>query len=149
MHPLDFIQNWNYIYGKHGFIQYQIQIPFGKEEFLNEVIIQMKINKVASFLSVLKKFGNSDYSYIGFPSPGWTLAIDIPAKHKNIVKVLNELNEKLCEIGGKVYLSKDSMLTVESFNKMYPNSIRWKKIKNDLDPINYWRSDQGVRLGLC
>jgi len=149
MHPLDFIQNWNYIYGKYGFIQYQIQIPFGKEEFLNEVLIQIERIKVASFLSVLKKFGNSDESYLGFPSPGWTLAIDIPAKHKKIIKVLDELNEKLCAIGGRVYLSKDSVLTVESFNKMYPKSTEWVKVKKDLDPTNYWRSDQGVRLGLC
>lgn len=149
LHPLDFIKNWNRIYGKGGFIQYQIQIPFGKEKFLEEVFMEMKKIKAASFLSVIKKFGESDNSYIGFPSPGWTIAIDIPAKHKNIAKSLNDLNEKLCLIGGRVYLSKDSVLTAELFNKMYPNAIRWAEIKKDLDPANYWCSDQGVRLGLC
>ena len=32
---------------------------------------------------------------------------------------------------------------------MYKTHQEWIKIKSEIDPLKYWRSDQGVRLGLC
>jgi hypothetical protein len=32
---------------------------------------------------------------------------------------------------------------------MYLKKCEWKEIKKEMDPDNYWQSDQGRRLGLC
>jgi decaprenylphospho-beta-D-ribofuranose 2-oxidase len=62
---------------------------------------------------------------------------------------LEKLDKDLIRVGGRVYLTKDSRLTKEDFKKMYPQYTDWLKIKNGVDPDNFWQSDQGRRLGLC
>jgi len=149
LHPLDSVKNWNRLYGKNGFIQYQFQISFENEFLLEEVLSEMKKFRLTSFLGVLKKLGNSDESYLGFAAPGWTLTIDIPAINKNNQDFLEKLTQRLCQLSGKVYLTKDSVLNEDDFNLMYLKKCEWKEIKKEMDPDNYWQSDQGRRLGLC
>lgn len=149
LHPLDPIKNWNRIFGKQGVIQYQVQVPFGEESYLLEVINEMKKIRAFSFLGVLKKFGPKHGGILSFPSSGWTLAIDIPAGVSGLYESLEKLDEKLCQIGGKVYLTKDARLSKEHFERMYPQFLDWINIKREMDPSNYWQSDQGRRLGLC
>lgn len=149
LHPLDSVQNWNRIYGKRGLIQYQFQIPEGNEEFLYKVMKKLKAINAASFLVVLKKFGSSEHGLLSFPKSGWTLAVDLPAGLKGLDSCLNELDSELIKLGGRVYLTKDQRLSRENFEKMYPEIKKWKAIKSQIDPNNYWRSDQGRRLGLC
>jgi decaprenylphospho-beta-D-ribofuranose 2-oxidase len=149
MHPLDSIRGWNRIYGRKGFVQYQVQIPFEKEDFIYEILSTMKKIKVASFLGVVKRFGDCDARYLSFPSKGWTIAIDIPVQNSELLPNLKILDEKLSKIGGKVYLTKDARLSLHHFIQMYPNISEWKEIKKHIDPDNYWQSDQGLRLNLC
>jgi decaprenylphospho-beta-D-ribofuranose 2-oxidase len=149
LHPLDSAKNWNNIYGKSGLIQFQFQIPYNEEDFFYKVFNVLRENNVASFLGVLKSFGPSDPSLLGFPSPGWTLAVDFPAKRIDLIPEIQNLIEELIKINGRVYLTKDSILRAEDFNKMYSRIPEWKAIKNEIDPDNFWRSDQGRRLGLC
>ena len=73
MHPLDSIRGWNRIYGRKGFVQYQVQIPFEKEDFIYEMLSTMKKIKAASFLGVVKRFGDCEAQYLSFPSKGWTI----------------------------------------------------------------------------
>jgi decaprenylphospho-beta-D-ribofuranose 2-oxidase len=149
LHPLDGIVDWNKIYGPKGFVQYQFVIPFGEEDFIQMVMFELRKSGVASFLGVLKKFGASDSRYLSFPKPGWTLAVDIPANLYGYQSLLNQFDSALCRIGGRVYLTKDSRLNKNHFQKMYPGHDSWRDIKHALDPRNYWRSSQGIRLGLC
>ena len=62
---------------------------------------------------------------------------------------LEKLTQRLCQLSGKVYLTKDSVLKEDDFNLMYLKKCEWKEVKKELDPDNYWQSDQGRRLGLC
>jgi decaprenylphospho-beta-D-ribofuranose 2-oxidase len=149
LHPLDSVKNWNRVYGKNGLIQYQLQISFENEFMLEELLHEMKRYRIFSFLGVLKKLGNSDESFLGFTAPGWTLTIDMPAINRNNQDFLDKLTPKLCQLSGRVYLTKDSVLKESEFNLMYPKKNEWKKIKKEIDPDNYWQSDQGIRLGLC
>jgi decaprenylphospho-beta-D-ribofuranose 2-oxidase len=149
LHPLDSVRNWNNIYGKKGLIQFQFQIPFSEELFIHNLLSVLKLNKVASFLGVLKSFGERDQSLLGFAAPGWTVSIDIPAKRKELIPIFQNLSKEIANIGGKIYLTKDSILLKEDFKNMYKENEEWKKIKNEMDPFNFWRSDQGARLGLC
>jgi decaprenylphospho-beta-D-ribofuranose 2-oxidase len=149
MHPLDSIRGWNRIYGRKGFLQYQVQIPFEREDFIYEILSTMKKIKAASFLGVVKRFGDCDAQYLSFPSKGWTIAIDIPIQNSELLPNLKALDEKLCKIGGKVYLTKDARLSSNHLIQMYPQISEWKEIKERIDPDNYWQSDQGKRLNLC
>ena len=149
LHPLDSVGKWNRIYGKKGLIQFQFQVPFGEENFLRKILSIMKDNNLASFLTVLKSFGKADSSLLGFPELGWTLAIDLPAHRIDVYPIFKRLMQDLLEIDGKIYLTKDTLLDKEIFEKMYKNKENWLSIKHELDETNYWQSDQGKRLGLC
>jgi FAD/FMN-containing dehydrogenase len=109
-YPLDVVNDWNRIYGKSGFIQYQMVIP--KEngrEGMRKILETIAHSGNGSFLAVLKLFGKSNpEAYNSFPFEGYTLALDfkVNAKLSSLVKQLDDIVE---ECGGRIYLSKDSM----------------------------------------
>jgi decaprenylphospho-beta-D-ribofuranose 2-oxidase len=149
MHPLDGIDNWNEVYGTNGFIQYQFVIPYEKSYLLDIVLTKLRDEKCASFLTVLKSFGENSKGFISFPIKGWTFAVDLPTSGQKISKVLRELDEIVVSAGGRIYLTKDSRLNSELLPEMYPDLEKWKGIKHEFDPFNRWQSDQGRRLKLC
>jgi len=149
LHPLDSLRNWNRVYGSKGFIQYQLMIPFGQESFLDMLLQEMRRIGGVSFLGVLKSFGRSESRYLSFANSGWTLALDVSAGNKDLMGALDKLDKELIRRGGRVYLTKDSRLAKEDFEKMYPQYQEWLKLKNEFDPNNFWQSEQGKRLGLC
>lgn len=149
LHPLDSLLNWNRIYGQKGLIQFQFSVPDLHVNYFRKVLDLMREYKVASFLGVLKKFGKSDKSLLGFPSPGWTLAIDIPAGRTDFINELKSIIDEISQIGGKVYLSKDALLSVSQFETMYPKYKEFIERKKEMDPQGFWKSDQARRLGLC
>ena len=149
MHPLDSIGNWNYVYGKNGFIQYQFVIPIDQTQVLYQILEVLKEFKVSSFLTVLKKFGRNGSGYLSFPIPGWTLAMDFSSSIRNLSKVIEKLDEIVNQAGGRIYLTKDSTSQPNYIKLMYPNLNTWKSIKFEMDPKNFWKSDQSRRLELC
>ncbi|HHT00626.1 MAG TPA: FAD-binding oxidoreductase, partial [Thiomicrospira sp.] len=57
-YPLDSIQNWNRMYGKNGFVQYQFVIPKSAGMIgLTKILTEIVQSKRGSFLAVLKVFG--------------------------------------------------------------------------------------------
>ena len=59
-YPLDTIHNWNNLYGKKGFFQYQFVLPEKVcEKGIREIFNLLIKNKSLSFLTVLKKFGDT------------------------------------------------------------------------------------------
>ena len=149
MHPLDSIPNWNIAYGREGFIQYQFVIPTEQAASLQEILFLLKTHKILSFLCVLKKFGKSSNGFLSFPIEGWTMTIDISRKHPNLSQVIALLDERIIELGGRVYLAKDSFLTRNNLETMYKKLDLWLEIKKKMDPDTLWKSDQGRRLEIC
>ncbi len=149
MHPLDRIQNWNRVYGNRGFLQYQFVVPEGNEDFLGHVLKTMKDLGAASFLGVLKKFGEGSRGHLSFPKPGWTLALDIPSQIDHLERALNSLDAQLSARGGRIYLIKDARLNPEFVPIMYPKLEEWRAIRHNMDPRGMWQSDQSRRLKLC
>ena len=149
MHPLDGIRNWNVIYGKKGFVQYQFVVPLDRIDALRRTLEVLRSAKCSSFLTVLKSFGEPSRGLLSFPIQGWTLAIDLPAGKKDLTSILRKLDEIVIEAGGRIYLTKDSRLESDSLPLMYPKLYQWKVIKGKFDPTNQWQSDQGRRLNLC
>jgi len=145
-YPLDGIKNWNRIYGSKGFIQYQFVVPENASYLIKRILETLRSISVTSFLTVLKRFGNANPSYLSFPIPGWTLAIDMPADIAYLNRELDKLDEIIVDAGGRIYLSKDSRQSSQIFKKSYPKIEDWLKIKKELDPDNIFMSDSFKRL---
>jgi len=109
-YPLDVVNDWNKIYGKSGFIQYQMVIPKEKgKEGMKKILETIARSGNGSFLAVLKLFGkNNPEAYNSFPIEGYTLALDfrVNSKLKTLVAQLDSIVQ---EFGGRIYLTKDSM----------------------------------------
>ena len=147
-HPLDSVSDWNRLYGKTGFLQYQFQVPFGQEETLISIIHKFSKNRTPSFLSVLKRFGPGSSGHLSFPQPGWTLALDIPIRTAGLSELLDGIDFQVAEAGGRVYLAKDSRLIPELVPKMYPRLDEWRSVIEQYDPSGIFISDLGKRLSL-
>jgi decaprenylphospho-beta-D-ribofuranose 2-oxidase len=149
MHPLDGVNEWNNIYGSAGFLQYQFVIDIGKEEIFEKLFAGLRTLKAASFLGVLKKFGERSPSPLSFPRAGWTLTLDYSTDVPGLEKFLSEFDEELVAAGGRIYLIKDSRVSPTLIPLMYPELNEWREIRRTMDPKGLWQSDQARRLHLC
>jgi len=149
MHPLDGVSNWNRIYGDAGFLQYQFVIDEGREEIFEKLFAGLRSLKAASFLAVLKKFGEATPAPLSFPRPGWTLTLDYPTTVPGLERFLQGFDEELVAAGGRIYLIKDSRVSHSLVPLMYPEIEKWRTIRSTMDPNGLWQSDQARRLHLC
>lgn len=137
-YPLDVVNDWNRIYGKKGFIQYQMVIPKenGKEG-MRKILETIANSGNGSFLAVLKLFGKDNpQAYNSFPFEGYTLALDFKINSK-LKKLVTQLDTIVEELGGRIYLTKDSMSksTLTNYLKNVKNpkfvSMQQKRIQNN------------------
>ncbi|NRA67899.1 MAG: FAD-binding oxidoreductase [Pseudobacteriovorax sp.] len=120
-YPLDAVHDWNRIYGKHGFYQYQFVVPFSEKDGVVEILNRISRSGFASFLAVLKTFGHqSSPGILSFPRPGYTLTLDLANRGQKTVKLLHELTEIVLEAKGRLYPAKDSVMTPRDFQSFYP-----------------------------
>lgn len=138
-YPLDVIHEWNRIYGKKGFIQYQMMIP--KEhgiEGMSKILDTIAKSGNGSFLAVLKLYGKENpNAYNSFPFEGYSLALDFKVNSK-LKKLISQLDDIVEEYGGRIYLTKDSMSrsSLTNYLKNVENSkfvsLQHKRILNNL-----------------
>ncbi|NOU00877.1 MAG: FAD-binding oxidoreductase [Gallionella sp.] len=148
-YPLDTIGQWNRMYGKRGFVQYQCVVPDSLAfEGITLLLQKLSASRRPSFLAVLKRLGAEGRGMLSFPIAGYTLALDLPIRDEGLFVLLNELDEIVLRYGGRVYLAKDARLSADSFCSMYPRYDEWLKIKQRIDPENKFSSSLSRRLSI-
>lgn len=143
-YPLDTIGNWNRLYGRNGFFQFQCLLPHDQSVTGYTKILKMiQDNSSGSFLGVLKNLGNGN-GYFSFPSKGLTLALDFKLTRRNI-KLAKELHRIVADHNGKIYLAKDALMDEEEFFSL----VKKSEIKEFYNFINLKSSSlQSDRLGV-
>jgi FAD/FMN-containing dehydrogenase len=129
-YPLDKILFWNRLYGKKGFIEYQAVVPSENSyEILYKILSIVSKSKKASFMLGIKPIGKS-IGVLSFSEPGFTIAIDFAFSPK-IIDLVKELDDIVINSHGRVYLSKDALLSPDNFLAMYRSQIsKFTKILN-------------------
>ena len=146
-YPLDAIGNWNRLYGKRGFVQYQCVIPDATAyDGIKKLLEELLHSGRPSFLAVLKRLGAQGRGLLSFPMAGYTLALDLPIRDAGLFELLEKLDKIVLQHGGRVYLAKDARLVADSFRAMYPRYCEWLKVKNTVDPQNIFSSSLARRL---
>jgi decaprenylphospho-beta-D-ribofuranose 2-oxidase len=148
MFPLDALDAWPRLYGRPGFVQYQLVVPYGAEAVLEAVLDELRRASVPCYLAVLKDFGEANGAPLSFPIAGWTLALDLPRAATGLGPALERCDALVAQAGGRVYLSKDARLRPDALRAMYPRLEEWRAVRDRVDPEFVWRSDLAVRTGL-
>jgi len=147
-YPLDIVHNWNRIYGKNGFTQYQFVLPYAtSREGLIDIIGLIGKRNMGSFLTVLKLFGKQEENYLRFPMEGYTLAMDFKI-NKRVWNFLDEMDELVLKYGGRVYLTKDVRMRPETLQAMYPQAGEFREKVHVTDPLEKFSSVQSQRIGI-
>ena len=143
-YPLDGIRDWNKLYGKQGFFQFQCVIPVNNVAALNEILARISNSGQGSFLSVLKLFGAiSSPGMLSFPREGITLALDFANKGNRTIKLLNDLETIVANANGAIYPAKDALMHAQNYQQFYPD---WNAFSSYIDPAfssSFWRRVSG------
>jgi decaprenylphospho-beta-D-ribofuranose 2-oxidase len=147
-YPLDSIADWNRIYGRGGFLQYQCVLP----KAASAAGITLLLQRIAqsgqgSFLAVLKLFGAQENGLLSFPMEGYALALDFMVSPANLA-LLAELDAIVADHGGRLYLAKDARTSAAMIRRGYPRLDAFRDIRRRIDPTVKFSSLQSERLGL-
>jgi decaprenylphospho-beta-D-ribofuranose 2-oxidase len=145
-YPLDAIADWNRIYGRRGFCQFQCVVPKAEGPVaLRSLLETISASGAASFLAVLKTLGRPGRGLLSFPMEGYTLALDLPVR-RGLNEVFAKLERITLDHGGRIYLAKDSLMSPGGFAAMYPDLPRFQAVLADVDPQHRFASDMARRL---
>jgi len=146
-YPLDSILEWNRIYGKKGFSQFQCVLPLDRSKNgLTALLTEISAAGAGSFLAVLKRFG-SQQSAFSFPMEGYTLALDFPVNSKTLV-LLDRLDQITIDHGGRFYLAKDSRMSAATLHASDQRVEDMKMYRSSLVNAARFSSTQSERLEL-
>ena len=145
--PLDRIRDWNRLYGKRGFHQFQCVVPPAQVDRLREMLERIAEAGIASPLAVLKRMGPGRGGMLSFPMEGYTLAVDFPNR-RGAAALVEVLNGLAAEAGGRVYFAKDALLRPERVAAMYPELDHWREVVARADPEGRMQTDLTRRLRL-
>ena len=146
-YPLDAVGNWNRIYGRRGFLQFQCVLPLAQARAgLKAVLGAIAADGSGSFLAVLKRFGAQD-SRLSFPTEGYTLALDFPAT-PDVLRLMGRLDGLVADHGGRFYLAKDARMPAEVARRTDPRLAAFADWRRGAGLAGAFASDLSERLEL-
>jgi hypothetical protein len=136
--PLDSVEDWNRIYGRPGFFQFQCVVP--EIATVESLLTRVARAGSGSFLSVLKTFGDvPSAGMLSFPRKGFTLALDFANRGPETFALLEQLETEVREAGGALYPAKDARMSRATFLASAP---RLAEFEPHIDPAfssSFWR----------
>jgi FAD/FMN-containing dehydrogenase len=146
LYPLDGVRDWNRVYGRRGFLQYQFVVPSAVgREVLHDVLTAVSRSGMASTLAVLKVCGDTDSpGLLSFPMPGVSLAMDFPNRGRDTLELFERLDAIIDEAGGRLYPAKDAHMRAAHFQAWYP---AWAQLEARRDPAitsSFWQRVTGT-----
>ena len=145
--PLDRIHDWNKLYGKKGFHQFQCVVPVGERCCIRAMLNAIATSGLASPLAVLKRMGEGRAGCMSFPMEGYTLAVDF-RNRPGTRGLITELIAECRAAGGRIYFAKDSVARAADMSGMYPEQADWAALVNASDPDHRYETDLTKRLDL-
>ncbi len=146
-YPLDALLDWNRIYGRKGFAQFQCVFPLAQsEQGLTKLLRAIANAGSASFLAVLKRFGAQDSAF-SFPMEGYTLALDFPVTPPTLA-LLEQLDQITLEHGGRFYLAKDSRMHAATLRAADARIEAFQTARREMGAAGQFSSAQAERLAL-
>ncbi len=140
-YPLDGVNEWNRIYGKPGFYQYQCVTPTAAgTEPMKQILTKIAASGQASFLAVLKTFGDvPSPGMLSFPQPGITLALDFPQRDPATRDLFLQLDEIVRACHGRLYPAKDARMNARDFSQTYPQLESFKSFLDTKFSSDFWK----------
>jgi FAD/FMN-containing dehydrogenase len=143
-YPLDSIQQWNLLYGRQGFLQYQCVIPESNLEAFEELLDRIARSGLGSFFVVLKQFGSAPPAgMLSFPRPGLTITLDFAMRGERTLGLLRSLDEVVQKSGGALYPAKDARMSPALFETSFPNWRDFLPYKDPKMSSSFWRRVTG------
>lgn len=147
-YPLDRLHHWNRLYGRRGFLQYQFVLPRESgAEGMRAILRRISESRRGSFLAVLKAFGPGNDNWLSFPREGYTLALDFKLDD-GLFELLDELDARVLDHGGRIYLAKDARMSEATFKASYPQWEALAELRARTGADRLFNSHQSRRLGL-
>jgi FAD/FMN-containing dehydrogenase len=146
-YPLDAILNWNRIYGRRGFAQFQCVLPLDASRAgLQALLGAISQAGAGSFLAVLKRMGPQQRRF-SFPMEGYTLALDFPVSPRTL-RLMERLDDITLAHGGRFYLAKDSRMSADTLRRSDPRTEDFLKMRQSKARQTAFASAQSERLAL-
>ena len=139
--PLDSVHDWNRVYGKRGFFQYQFVLPFMEgHKAVREILNIISDSGQGSFLAVIKTFGEvKSPGILSFPQPGVTVALDFPNCGKRTRELFDRMDEIVVSNEGRLYPAKDACMSADAFKRFYPEVEQFLPHMDPAFSSSFWR----------
>ncbi len=139
-YPLDAIRDWNRIYGRKGFYQFQCVVPFENKLIITDLLELISKSGQGSFLSVLKTMGEIESpGMMSFSRPGVTLALDFPNLGTKTTDLFRTMELIVAHANGALYPAKDALMSVEMFKQSYPRCDEFSHYVDPAFSSDFWR----------
>ncbi len=146
--PLDAVHDWNRLYGKKGFHQFQAVVPDAAAgATLDAMLSAIAESGLAAPTTSLKRMGPGRSGQMSFPMEGWSLAVDF-ANSTRARGLIGQLGAMAGDAGGRIYLAKDALALPSQVEAMYAEIDAWREVVNAADPDRVFATDMVRRLGL-
>lgn len=146
-YPLDIVEQWNRVYGRRGFLQFQCVFPADRSApGLEAVLTRVAASGQGSFLAVLKRLGRAAGG-ISFAMDGFTLALDFPVSNRNLA-LLAALDDVVLDHGGRFYLAKDARMPADILRRTDPRTDDFRRFRESSGCVPAFTSALSERLKL-